>query len=341
MSFKFTSHFSRCAAVALAAGLSCAAALADAKTYRIQADFNARDTADYWTYVEMFGNDISYVQLNNNFGGPQGPVASQLNSWLMPQVQGVGHADLQLSYDSQSPMTSLSSNGTTAYYRNAASPLAGTLSGAWGSQTLSSGPVTTNSYRSNSGHTQQFHITSTHDWFSGPLPENSFTLHGPTPSEFSVDLKAALGDAYNTASGALAGIWGLDSLQVRMTAPQTFAINSVDLYMYRFDPAGHFNNSLIDLLDAGQFGDHLVLVSFTGKFDVRVDRSDYATDAAFNAAKSWVDGNLRQIDYDMEANFVISSVTEVQAVPEPAVTWLMVGGLGVLAWRARRRARAN
>jgi hypothetical protein len=326
------------AAVATAVACGCTLAVAQAKNYRLQATFDDLSTANEWVFVEAFGNDKSYL-LFNSFDGPLAAVTNRLNGWLMPQLSAVGTADLRLTYDRQAPMTASSASGRTRYYQNAASAITGTLSGAGGSQSVTSGATNTSVYRNAAGTWQTVRIESALDWFSGPLPGNDFTLWAPTGTPLTLDLKAEAANSLTPPTGALASILGLDSLQVRLTSPQTFAIHGIGLYLQRNDPTGQLDNLLIDLPSAVQFDPHSVLISFTARFGVGVDRGDYATDAAFNAAKSWVDANLRQIDYDMEANFVINGVTEVQAVPEPSAALLMLAGLAVLARGRRARNR--
>jgi hypothetical protein len=82
-----------------------------------------------------------------------------------------------------------------------------------------------------------------------------------------------------------------------------------------------------------------IYVAFGGHYGLTLDAGDYASEAAFQAAQSWIDANIGVVNFEVTAFYDIASLQAVP-VPEPGTGALLTAGVLLLAVRRTYLSRA-
>lgn len=242
-------------------------------------------------------------------------------------------ASLSLSYDPSAALVRTSASGLTHYYP--AGPMEFVASLDDGSALPISSSANQTSVRlltSSSGTRQMVAFQPIAATVEGPLPGSTVSYSAPSTPSKLVDLVALLTSA-DTSSGF--DLSGFSRLPVRLAGPTTF--QPVHIYaVLQTQPGVNLTTALPNDLSLSTFSRLAqIQVYFDGVYGVTVDAGDYGSNIEFQAAKSWVDDNIRQINYEGYAAWSVASLT---AVPEPAALALWaVGGLFLLGRRRQIR----
>lgn len=82
-----------------------------------------------------------------------------------------------------------------------------------------------------------------------------------------------------------------------------------------------------------------IYVAFGGHYGLTMDTGDYASQADFQAAQSWIDANIGVVNFEVTAYYDITSLQAVP-VPEPGSAALLAAGVLLLVVRRRYVSRA-
>ena len=127
----------------------------------------------------------------------------------------------------------------------------------------------------------------------------------------------------------------------RSSKPTVFRPVTYVVRLTRSNPALTYNTAPPGALALADWNQGVTIgVYYDGVYGVSVNAADYASNAAYLAAASWVDANIRQVNFEQQVIYNVFNLVAVP-VPEPAAPWLLLAGLlPVLLLTRRRRAAA-
>lgn len=172
-----------------------------------------------------------------------------------------------------------------------------------------------------------------------PLPMGeSLAFDDGAPPSFQVDLRELMVSAgccsnlHESAPGPL---------PVLLQAPARYqpVYMGVDLLAFRdrnLPPVDGLPSTL-DLADFNLARD--IYVAFGGHYGLTMNAGDYASEADFQAAQSWIDANIGVVNFEVTAFYDITSLQAVP-VPEPGSAALLAAGVLLLVVRRRYVSRA-
>lgn len=308
------------------------AAQAAGQTYQVQGTAPAFVAGNGNSFMEIWGvgSNSRYANPGTDPGLPFSSLIAGADAATQAATAGFASAVAKFAMDPAALPLTVAANGNSATY--ASSPV--TIDVAGGPSFLLSAPQFRVG-RSTNLHTQTLSFGIPGCTCDGLLAGNTFSFAAAPEPSVGVDLKALL------ASGAGSGfdLSGFSALPIRLQAPTAFNVVYAGVILSRTDAATNFGiTPPASLLPASAYNSASFSVAFDGLYGVSVAAADYASNADFLAAQSWVTGNIRQINYESGVTWTIDSIS---AVPEPNAAWLFLIGLLPVAARAGRRDRTS
>ena len=290
------------------------------------------------SYIEIWGFGATappYVNPATFVGDPYAGLISSSVAASQAALGGLFALQASFAWDTAAAPIVVSPSGLTNTY--AVAPMTVTLSGGGQAPvSLQSGVSTLRVGVNATGRQQTIRLGTAGSTVEGAIPGNSFVYTAPAQPSATVDLV----DLVNTGSTAVPFV-GLDAfaaLPIRLTAPTEFRLVYLQVLMQRNSTTTTFANTPPATLDIADFNlVHSLFAAFDGVYGVSVNAADYGDGAAFAAAQTWVQANLRQINFEVPVYYDLFSVS---SVPEAPSAGLMLAGLLLLGASARRRRAA-
>ena len=286
-------------------------------------------------YLEIWGRDGEYAVLDAGSSPGYAYLATRPQAFISSSMAANADASATFGYDRSLPALS-SSSTTSARSSYLADDLSVNLKASGGVVTPFSSPVTALVTASRTRYSLSLGTRSS--IVDDPLPGNAVTFTEPTPETHAVDLVSTLGSAVSSPPFDFAG---LGSLPVHLAGPTRYdPVAMSPSALDRRTASAPSDTSLPDPLKLADFDItteiHLL---FDGVYTVNLLRGDFATQADYELASSWVDTHLRQLKHESLAPFAVTTL-QVSSVPEPTSAAMGALGLTTLGlWMRRRKAR--
>jgi PEP-CTERM motif len=293
-------------------------------------------SGDGLSYMEVwgFGASPAYALPATLPGDPFATLISGSAAASAFSLSRYGLVDFSFSYDPDAAPTTVSPNGGASTY--GAAPFVATISGpGMAPVDLQSGPAELRVSIRNNAHTQVVNVGTAQLTVEGPIPGNSFFYSAPAQPAVAVDLVSLLGPTA-FVQGSFTGLNSFSTLPVRLTPPTEFRLVALEVYLQRSNPAVTFTVTPPTSLPLGEFNVFVLDMYYDGVFGVSVDAGDFVTPEAYAAAQAWVQGNLRQINFEQLVQYELTSLV-ASPVPEPGSLALMLAGMMVAGAWARKR----
>lgn len=302
-----------------------------AETRYIAAGDPSDRTRNHFLEVWGVGSYERYAMPATNSGDDFDHLISSVSAWSDIVSSRIISGGIEFGYDRLAPIQSTTISGRTAYYA------AGNIDFS-SSTALNANPMISSMENQVSvsatvnGNRQTLNFGRIAATVEGSLPGQGLGYSAPQAFDFQVDLVSLLNSAYYSNGFDVAGF---GTLPVRLTSPTVFNPVYLGVSLFRSKTGGGFTTALPNSLSFPEFNGSF-FVAYDGVFDVSVVESDFESNSDYILASNWVNDNIRQISYEFQDIWTISSLTAVAEVPEPATWALALGGALLLGMRHRR-----